>query len=131
MAGRMTETESWLTRLAAALERRDIAGAKALFADECYWRDLIAFTWNIITFESREAIGEMLAARLGEVRPHAFETDAREGWFRFETVVGRGVGHVGVEGRPRRGVWGGMIGHSAPVLSPCVDLHKLGAAFPT
>jgi putative flavoprotein involved in K+ transport len=90
----MTETENWLARLAAALERRDIAGAKALFADECYWRDLIAFTWNIVTFESRDAIGDMLQARLGDVRPHAFEADVRDGWFRFETSVGRGVGHV-------------------------------------
>jgi putative flavoprotein involved in K+ transport len=94
MAERMTETENWLARLAAALERRDIAQAMALFADDCYWRDLIAFTWNVVTFESREAIGDMLQARLGDVRPHAFEVDARDGWFRFETSVGRGVGHV-------------------------------------
>ena len=47
-----------------------------------------------MTFEGREAIVDMLGARLDDVRPRAFEVDAREGWFRFETSVGRGVGHV-------------------------------------
>src|SRR5882724_6917939 len=90
----MTEIESWLRRLDAALVGRNIAGVQDLFADDCYWRDLIAFTWNIVTCESRAAIGDMLQARLSDVRPHTFELDAREGWFRFETWVGRGAGHV-------------------------------------
>jgi putative flavoprotein involved in K+ transport len=90
----MTEIEGWLRRLDVALTRRNIAEVQELFADECYWRDLIAFTWNIVTCEGRAAIGDMLQARLADVRPHAFEVDAREGWFRFETSIGRGTGHV-------------------------------------
>jgi putative flavoprotein involved in K+ transport len=90
----MTETQGWLERLVQALERRDIRQVQGLFVDDCYWRDLIAFTWNIVTFEGREAIADMLEARLDDVRPRAFEVDTREGWFLFETSVGRGVGHV-------------------------------------
>ena len=87
----------WLSAFAAALKRSDIDGAMALFADQAYWRDCVAFTWNIVTFESRSAIAEMLQARLSDVRPDSFEVEADDiqgGWFTFETAVGRGRGHV-------------------------------------
>ena len=90
----------WLANLDRALAQADIAGAVALFGDECYWRDLVAFTWNIVTLESRDAISAMLAATLRDTRPSgwaltepATEKDGVvEGWFGFETAVGRGRG---------------------------------------
>lgn len=90
----------WLANLDRALAQADIAGAVALFGDECYWRDLVAFTWNIVTLESRDAISTMLAATLGAIQPSgwaltepATEKDGVvEGWFGFETAVGRGRG---------------------------------------
>lgn len=90
----MSDIQNWLRAFGAALERGDAAGVTALFVDQCYWRDLIAFTWNIVTFESRAEIAAMLQARLADVRPRAFTADAREGWFSFETERGRGVGRV-------------------------------------
>jgi putative flavoprotein involved in K+ transport len=84
----------WLDTFASALERNDIAGATALFAETSYWRDLVAFTWNIVTFEGRTAIADMLTARLGDVRPGLFELESNDGWFTFETGVGRGRGHL-------------------------------------
>ena len=89
----MTETE-WLTEFASALKRSDIDAATAMFDEECYWRDLVAFTWNIVTLESRSAIAEMLKTRLGDVKPESFELSGRPGWFTFETAQGRGTGHV-------------------------------------
>jgi len=89
----MNETE-WLAEFASALKRADIDAATALFAEECYWRDLVAFTWNIVTLESRSAISDMLKARLGDVKPDSFETAGRPGWFTFETAQGRGKGHL-------------------------------------
>jgi putative flavoprotein involved in K+ transport len=89
----MNDTE-WLASFASALKRSDIDAASALFADECYWRDLVAFTWNIVTLESRSAISDMLKARLGDVKPDSFELAGRPGWFTFETAQGRGKGHV-------------------------------------
>ena len=90
----------WLTKLDRALAQSDIAAAVALFSDKCYWRDLVAFTWNIVTLESRDEIWDMLAATLTESRPSgwaltepATEKDGIvEGWFCFETAVGRGRG---------------------------------------
>jgi len=89
----MNETE-WLAEFASALKRSDTDAATALFADECYWRDLVAFTWNIVTVESRSAIADMLRARLADVKPDSFVLSGRPGWFTFETAQGRGKGHV-------------------------------------
>ncbi len=89
----MNETE-WLAEFASALKRSDIEGVALLFAEECYWRDLVAFTWNITTLESRSAIADMLKARLADVRPGSFKAGERTGWFTFETALGRGTGHV-------------------------------------
>jgi putative flavoprotein involved in K+ transport len=89
----MNDTE-WLASLASALKRSDIDAASSLFAEECYWRDLVAFTWNIVTLESRSAIADMLKARLGDVKPDSFELSGRPGCFTFETAQGRGTGHV-------------------------------------
>jgi putative flavoprotein involved in K+ transport len=84
----------WLAAFVHALKRSDIDGAAAMFADQCYWRDCVAFTWNIVTFESRSAIADMLRARLSDVRPAGFAADGPDGWFTFETAVGRGRGHL-------------------------------------
>ena len=72
-----------------------------MFDADCYWRDLVAFTWNIKTCEGREEIRRMLASRLLATRPGNFSfKDAptgdagSESWFSFETGVGRGIGHL-------------------------------------
>jgi putative flavoprotein involved in K+ transport len=101
--------EKWLQKFGTCLERSDIDGAAKLFGDECYWRDLVAFTWTLKTFEGRGEIRAMLSATLGAVAPGDFlplaepaENDdgVVEGWFAFETALGRGTGHVRLrEGR--------------------------------
>ena len=90
----------WLAKLDRALAQSDIAAAVALFGDKCYWRDLVAFTWNMATMESRDEVRDMLVTTLTEIRPSgwaltepATEKDGIvEGWFCFETAVGRGRG---------------------------------------
>ncbi|HLW92622.1 MAG TPA: NAD(P)/FAD-dependent oxidoreductase [Roseiarcus sp.] len=93
---------TWLSRFSEALASGDVAAALALFGDECYWRDLVAFTWNIRTMEGRQAIGDMLLATLKEARPSNWTLDGEAepadgaigAWFDFETAVARGRGHV-------------------------------------
>jgi putative flavoprotein involved in K+ transport len=92
----------WLEKFDGCLARGDLEGAAKLFGDECYWRDFVAFTWTLKTFEGPGEVRAMLAATLGAAKPGAFAPLARpaggngveEGWFGFETVLGRGVGHV-------------------------------------
>ncbi len=93
---------AWLGDFSSALERNDIDAAVALFDADSYWRDLVAFTWNICTQENPEAIGTMLKARLADTKPAAFAIEGEgteaggivEAWFTFETAVARGRGHV-------------------------------------
>ena len=89
--------KSWLQNFAAALARKDLEGVARLFDDECYWRDIVAFTWNIRTCEGRDEIKAMLAATLAGVEPGNFQS--KGDWFSFETKVGRGIGHLRLRGK--------------------------------
>ncbi len=93
---------SWLDTFDAALRAGDAAGASALFAIESFWRDLVAFTWNIKTLEGRDEIAAMLDATLSRTGPSgwrlaepATEADGvLTAWIDFETAVGRGHGLI-------------------------------------
>ncbi|HKY89629.1 MAG TPA: NAD(P)/FAD-dependent oxidoreductase [Nevskiaceae bacterium] len=98
------EVNAWLAAFGSALERGDAPAAAATFEEEGFWRDLVAFTWNIRTCEGRAEIRAMLDARLADVQPRHWQLDGEatasegfvEGWIRFETAVARGYGHVRV-----------------------------------
>lgn len=88
----------WLERFAAAPQRRDAREAAALFEGEGYWRDLVAFSWNIRTFEGRADIEAMLSATLAATSPSDWRLESAsaapdgsvQAWLRFETAAGRG-----------------------------------------
>ena len=94
--------DAWLAGFARALDERDIERVTGMFATESYWRDLIAFSWNITTAEHRDGVADLLGATLERVAPSGFarEEDADDAdgvvtaWFRFETAIGRGRGLV-------------------------------------
>ncbi len=97
---------AWLERFENALAARDATAAAGCFAATCFWRDLIAFTWNIETLEGRDAIAAMLTRQLAAIAPRAFtledaatETDGvTEAWIGFETEHARGRGHLRLRG---------------------------------
>lgn len=102
-----TDTLSgWLERFGAALEQENRQAAADLFTEDCYWRDLIAFTWNLTTTEGRPAIRAMLDATLEQTGPSRFRIDGDatekggviEGWFTFETRLARGKGYIRLRG---------------------------------
>jgi putative flavoprotein involved in K+ transport len=96
------QVDEWLERFAGALEAGDAAAASELFAGESFWRDLVAFTWNIRTVEGPEGVRDMLEHTLGHVRPRNWRVTEEpaeaegvtEAWLAFETEAGRGVGHL-------------------------------------
>ncbi|BBZ62770.1 NAD(P)/FAD-dependent oxidoreductase [Mycolicibacterium monacense] len=98
--------DAWLADFEAALAVRDIERVVAKFATDSFWRDLVAFTWNIKTLEGRDGIADMLTARLTETDPARFRTreaptvdgDVTTAFIEFETGVGRGVGHLRLRG---------------------------------
>ena len=65
-----TEVQTLLDTFGGALERGDIAAAVACFQDDCYWRDLVTFTWNIHTSEGKDQIAAMLGRQLATTKPH-------------------------------------------------------------
>ncbi|MBK1784972.1 NAD(P)/FAD-dependent oxidoreductase [Prauserella sp. ASG 168] len=97
-----TRADTWLTAFQDALAARDVERAVSLFAEDCYWRDLVSFTWNLLTVEGRDAVADLLRNTLEHTDPHDFalvgeptEADGvTEAWLSFETATGRGTAHV-------------------------------------
>src|ERR1700754_812990 len=98
--------DAWLADFEAALAVRDIDRAVQKFATNSFWRDLVAFTWNIKTVEGRAEIADMLHARLAGTDPSGFVTretptqdgDVTSAFIEFETASGRGIGHLRLKG---------------------------------
>ena len=94
--------ENWLADFEAALAARDADRAAALFATTSFWRDLIAFTWNLKTVENRDGVKDLLLATMDTADARGFHaaeepTEADgvvDAWIGFETAVGRGRGHL-------------------------------------
>jgi putative flavoprotein involved in K+ transport len=105
-ASSATKIEMLLATFEAALSAQDVDAAVEHFGEECYWRDFVAFTWNIKTMEGRDQIRDMLRSCLGRVAPHSWrvvggedpvEHDGiSEAWISFETQIARGYGFVRV-----------------------------------
>jgi len=94
---------AWLARFEAALAEPVAADWRGLFTQDCYWRDLLAFTWNIVTLEGAAAIADMAQRQAAPIAAHGFTIDpaipgAAEGWFDFETATARCKGYVRLDG---------------------------------
>ena len=59
-----------LDTFGAALSAGDIDKAVDCFQDDCYWRDLVTFTWNLKTMEGKDQVRAML----DEIRRRAFRS---------------------------------------------------------
>jgi putative flavoprotein involved in K+ transport len=94
--------ESWLAGFEEALRDRDVERAAGMFATTSFWRDLVAFSWNLTTVENPAGVTDLLTAALDATDPSGFAVeeppDEADGvttaWFTFETAVGRGRGLV-------------------------------------
>lgn len=101
----VAEATSFLAKFSEAIGKPDVAATLALFAEDCYWRDLVALSWNVKTFEGKAQIGAMLEAVLGKARPSGWTVTkaermangGTEAWFGFETALGRGTGILRIE----------------------------------
>ncbi len=103
MTGTSTQQVSqWLAQFGAKIEQKDFAGAADMFHDDCYWRDLVSFTWNIKTLEGKADIRAMLDATAAQVQPRNWQMVGEgseadgivDGWFNFETATANGYGYV-------------------------------------
>ena len=94
--------DAWFAGFEETLRARDVRRAAGMFAATSYWRDLIAFSWNITTVEHPDGVADLLGATLDRVEPGSFAVEEEPteadgvvtSWFTFETGVGRGRGLV-------------------------------------
>jgi putative flavoprotein involved in K+ transport len=92
----------WLNDFETALKSGNTDAVTALFDDDCYWRDLVSFTWNIKTMEGKVQIADMLNATLAQVKPSNWKLAEEatgdeamtEAWITFDTAVSRGKGQL-------------------------------------
>ncbi|HEX6755174.1 MAG TPA: NAD(P)/FAD-dependent oxidoreductase [Mycobacteriales bacterium] len=99
-----TAVDTWLAEFGDALAQRDVERAAGLFAEQSFWRDLVAFSWNIVTVEGPAGVADLLRATLDSTDPANWTvseppTEAggvTEAWIGFETAAGRGRGHLRV-----------------------------------
>jgi putative flavoprotein involved in K+ transport len=100
--------QRWLDAFGAALASGQPESVLPLFDADCYWRDLVSFTWNIRTQEGHDAVRDMLAARQAETGASNFQLEGEateadgvtDAWFTFETKVSRSRGHLRLKGSP-------------------------------
>ena len=98
------QTQAFLDSFSEALTGGDIDAATEMFLDDCYWRDLVTFTWNIKTLEGKAQVADMLKHQLATTKPSGWaladgELPTEEGgvttaWIQFETEVARGYGLI-------------------------------------
>lgn len=102
------EVVVWLAKFDLALKTR--GSIRELFAEDASWRDMVAFTWNIVTLEGLDKIEHLIAAQLEHICPTDWQIDGDvytgekgfETWLTFNTSVGRCKGHVKLVGGKAR-----------------------------
>lgn len=97
----------WLSQFGAALARLDKPVIADLFAVDCHWRDLFAFTWSITPSEGVDNIANLILSKQPSVKARDFKlaegrqgprrlrrigVDVLEVLFQFETDIGHCFG---------------------------------------
>src|SRR5260221_11856423 len=92
--------ENWLAQFESALAGPDVPLLKTLFHPDSYWRDVLAFSWNLQTINGADAILNELKPPVGRAAAGGFRidpdraaprrvtragTNAIEAIFKFET----------------------------------------------
>lgn len=108
MQARQT-AEHWLAGFETALSSENAAQLTALFHQECHWRDILTFTWDLSSAEGRDNVTTGLAAAQAQTAAAQFHLpegrkpprqvtrlgrDSIEAIFEFKTSVGSGSGIV-------------------------------------
>ena len=65
--------EAWLSQFEAAARSGDMDALMTCFVEDCHWRDLLAFTWDLRTFSGSDSIRLALEKTLATAQPKAFE----------------------------------------------------------
>ena len=101
------QVEAWLLNFETSLRRRDVARISSVFHADCHWRDVLAFTWGLSSFQGCKVVSDALATEQVHTDARGFHVprhrrpprrltrlgmDTVEAIFEFETAVGHGAG---------------------------------------
>lgn len=99
--------DQWVAGLNVAIEQRNYVLAAGLFADDCYWRDVLSLNWDINTVHGRLAIERRLTAHCTTSGLRNIRVDGRvepgllpgfgptlEALISFDTNVAKGRGYL-------------------------------------
>ena len=112
--------KTWLSGFEAALASGDAARIAALFARDCHWRDILAFTWNLRTASCAAVIAERMAPTLARMVPRGLALAAgRTPPRRIERAGTEAIEAI-FASRPR----------SAPATASCAWSPKAGGRAP-
>ena len=104
-----TAAAQWLRSFESRLQLGDVGRLAALFASECHYRDILAFSWTLRPSTGAQAIADFLISAQIKIQANGFvlaseRTAPRkvrrlgieviEAIFKFETALGRGHGVV-------------------------------------
>ena len=104
-----TLAQEWLAHFERCLAQPSTADWNPLFLEDCYWRDVLALTWNMETLVGRSNVIEGLTETAADAGISSCSLDGYapepqiasrvgrdviEAFFRFETKLGRGRGIV-------------------------------------
>ena len=89
------EANNWLVEFFRCVRVGEYELATNLFLEEGCWRDILAFTWNIITVGGKKDIADMLKATSGMInvaeweiqRSSLIEQEGNSCWFTFATSI--------------------------------------------
>ncbi|MET3912275.1 cation diffusion facilitator CzcD-associated flavoprotein CzcO [Bradyrhizobium sp. S3.3.6] len=99
--------QAWLDEFERTLARSDRAALDRMFVAECFWRDVLALSWNLQTIAGRDNVARALTGLAPNAAPSNLRiatnraaprwvtragTNNIEAIFNFETAQGRGSG---------------------------------------
>ena len=103
-------TKTWLDKLQQKISQNQLRDVSELFIDECWWRDIVALSWNITTKCGRNEISQYLQSQAaksgfgqfnvvdqGALQPRLSDRGGLiwiESGFTFENKAGTGRGIV-------------------------------------
>ena len=68
------EVDEWLSRFEERADRGRHRRRRRAVPDDSFWRDLVAFTWNIKTVEGPAGVKDMLDHTLAHTKPRGWHT---------------------------------------------------------
>ena len=123
--------EAWLADFAAALDSDPLDSSRAariaaLFAAECHWRDILAFSWNLRTASGAAAIAQRMAPALTRLAPRGL--GLAEGRTPPRRVVRAGIDAIASPSGPNVG---GAPWSNTQLIATSADSHSRFVATPT